>query len=116
MRLLDERTIEELDILIKMESDHINRGFAISEELGRIFLSNSLTSFIDIYLKVLYKIAIIPAMSTEYRYFIIGILKSLDDACRDIAILEVLIPSIGKVETEVLLKLIDATKEEGLRR
>ena len=108
MKKLTELDIVLLDNLIKSELEIIEKGFMISEMLGKVFLSNAINEFKDVYLKNKYG-EIIPSMSTEYRYFILGILKTINDEFKELVIQEVLIPTIGKVPTDELLKILNDT-------
>ena len=108
MKKLTELDIVLLVNLIKSELEIIEKGFMISEMLGKVFLSNAINEFKDIYLKNKYG-EIIPSMSTEYRYFILGILKTINDEFKELVIQEVLIPTIGKVPTDELLKILNDT-------
>lgn len=108
MKILTNEDTALLDFLIKSEVELIEKGFKISEYTGKVFLSNAMTDFKDGHLKAKYG-AIIPSMCTEYRYFIIGLLKELKGEFRDLAIQEVLIPTVGAVSTDELLKALNDT-------
>lgn len=51
MKKLTELDIVLLDNLIKSELEIIEKGFMISEMLGKAFLSNAINEFKDVYLK-----------------------------------------------------------------
>ncbi|MCG3684440.1 hypothetical protein [Aliarcobacter butzleri] len=106
--LQDEKDL--LDILVKNEIEIIQKGFLISEFMGKLFLSNSISDFKNVHLKAKYG-EIIPAMCMEYRYFIIGLLKNIKDEYKSVATREVIVPTIGNIETEKLLKVLEESKE-----
>ncbi|MCT7564121.1 hypothetical protein ACOTWR_06585 [Aliarcobacter butzleri] len=110
MNKLTEDEKDLLDILVKNEIEVIEKGFLISEFMGKLFLSNSISDFKNIHLKAKYG-EIIPAMCMEYRYFIIGLLKKIKDEYRDVATREVIVPTIGNIETEKLLKILKEKEE-----
>ncbi|MFX4155522.1 hypothetical protein ACOL23_11295 [Aliarcobacter butzleri] len=110
MNKLTEDEKDLLDILVKNEIEVIEKGFFISEFMGKLFLSNSISDFKNIHLKAKYG-EIIPAMCMEYRYFIIGLLKKIKDEYRDVATREVIVPTIGNIETEKLLKILKEKEE-----
>ncbi|MFX4240281.1 hypothetical protein ACOL3H_07245 [Aliarcobacter butzleri] len=110
MNKLTEDKINLLDTLIKMELEIIEKGFSISEFMGKMLLSNSISDFKENYLRKTYGDTI-PSLSTEYRCFIIGLLKNIKDEYRDIATREVIVPTIGNIETEKLLKILEDEKE-----
>ena len=102
---LNEEVIGLLNEVIQMEIEHINRGFNASELLGKVFLENTIKSFVDNYLKKIYG-DIIPQYSSEYRYFIVGILKQIDDDFKELALCEILIPTVQALGDEELLLII----------
>jgi hypothetical protein len=98
---------ELLDIcIIDNELKLIESGFCISEYLGKIFLQNSITSFVNLYLYKVYGKDLIPVLSMEYRYFILGILIRIKDEFKEYAINEILIPKFGKIKTDELLSYL----------
>lgn len=105
MKLLNDEEKELLKQLIHNELLIIEKGFSFSIFTGNVFLENAITEFRDTYLKRKYG-EFIPSMCIEYRYFIVGLLKEIKDEFRAAAIQEVLIPKIGKVTTEELLKTL----------
>lgn len=108
MKQLTELDTVLIDHLVKSELEIIEKGFMLSEMIGKVFLSNAINEFRDVYLKNKYG-EIIPSMSTEYRYFILGILKKVKDEFKESVIQEVLIPTIGVVSTDELLKALNDT-------
>ncbi len=110
MNKLTEDEKDLLDILVKNEIEVIEKGFLISEFMGKLFLSNSISDFKNIHLNAKYG-EIIPAMCMEYRYFIIGLLKKIKDEYRDVATREVIVPTIGNIETQKLLKILKEKEE-----
>ena len=105
MNILTTYDKEMILSLVQMELEVIEKGFQISEFMGKIFLTNAINEFKNVYLKQKYG-NIIPSMSTEYRFFIIHILKNIKDEYRGLAVKEVISPTIGEFETEDLLKAI----------
>lgn len=111
MKILDEKDIAILDFIVNNEIGFINKGFEASELLGKVFISNSINSFVDNNLKKLYG-DIVPQFSSEYRYFIVGLLKGIDDKFKDIALKEVLIPTIRRIKDEELLSALNIDEKE----
>lgn len=108
MKKLTKNDSELLESLIKSEIELIEKGFMLSEFTGKVFLSNSINEFKNVHLKAKYG-EIIPSMCTEYRYFVVGLLKSINDEYRSIAIREILLPTIGNASTEEILKFFEDT-------
>ena len=108
MKVLNEADKKLLDSLVTNELVIIEKGFSISEFTGKVFLKNAITDFIDIHLKAKYG-EIIPSMCREYRYCLIGLLKNINAEYKSSALSEVLIPTIGKVPTDELLKALNDT-------
>lgn len=110
MKVLSQDEKNLLDILVKNEIEVIEKGFLISEFMGKLFLSDSISDFKNIHLKAKYD-EIIPSMCMEYRYFIIELLKNIKNEYRDVATREVIVPTIGNIETEELLRILEEKKE-----
>jgi len=106
MKLLTDNDKILLDKLIEMDIVFIEKGFKISDFTGRLFLQNSINSFKNEYLRKIYGDCIF-SFSTEYRYFIIGLLKNIDDKYKDSALSEVLIATTGYVTSDELLKILN---------
>lgn len=111
MKVLTLEDTQLLNSLIESELKLIETGFSVSSFVGKIFLQNTITSFKENYLESVYG-KIIPALSTEYRYFIIGILKNIRDEYKELAISEVIVPAIGRVNTDTLLKCLSQDKKD----
>lgn len=105
MKKLSQKEVELLTILANNEIVVIEKGFAISEFMGKLFLSNAINDFKNIHLKAKYG-DIIPSMCMEYRLFIFKILENIKDEYRGLAIKEVIVPTIGEFETKDLLKAL----------
>lgn len=106
MKKLSSKDIQELDLLIVMECELLNKGYSISELTGNIFLSNSITSFKNDYLKKCYG-DIIPQFSSEYRYFIVGLLKNISKDYADAALKEVFMRTVRDISSEELLEALN---------
>lgn len=78
MIYLENKDLIELEKLIKFESINIEKCFSLSINLGKLFFLNVLTDFKKVYLKKKYGYEIIPNLSTEYRYFLIGLLNNIN--------------------------------------
>lgn len=105
MKILSKIETVYLDILLTMEIGNIERGFEISETLGKLFLNNAIDSFVKNFLNRIYG-DIIPSFSSEYRYFICGLLKGFKDNYKEIVFVEVLIPKVQRLnDTELLEQL-----------
>lgn len=105
MKKLSQKEVELLTILANKELEVIEKGFTISEFMGKVFLTNAINDFKNIHLKAKYG-DIIPSMCTEYRLFIFKILENIKDEYRGLAIKEVIVPTIGEFETKDLLKAL----------
>lgn len=108
MKVLSDDDKELLDSLVLNELVIIEKGFLISEFTGKVFLQNAITDFKKIHLKAKYG-EIIPSMCMEYRYFIIGLLKGIKEEYKSNAVQEVLIPTVGAISTDELLKALNDT-------
>lgn len=106
MKVLSELDRQELDLLIEMECELLNKGYSISELTGNTFLSNTITSFANDYLKKIYG-NIILQYSSEYRYFIVGLLKNIDKAYLEMALKEMLIHTVREISSEELLEALN---------
>ena len=91
MKRLDENIMKELNQLITTEVKIINKCFFISQELGLAMLNNSINSFVDIYIKEKYG-DVVLAMCSEYRVFIVGLAREIDDKYQDVVVSTLLIP------------------------
>ncbi len=111
MIILENNDLLELEELIKIESDFIKTGFKLSKEIGVLFFSNSINSFKNIYLKKKYNQDVIPPLSTEYRYFTLGLLNSFEEEQLESLIPEFLIPKYKNSNVEVILNFILDSKE-----
>lgn len=105
MKILSQEDTDLLTTLANNEIVVIEKGFVISEFMGKLFLSNAINDFKNIHLKAKYG-DIIPSMCTEYRLFIFKILENIKDEYRGLAIKEVIVPTIGEFETKDLLKAL----------
>ncbi len=105
----DKALIEGLAL---SETQLINYAFSLSDIKGILCLSNAITSFKQLYLEDRYG-KIVFSMCTEYRLFVIELLKNIDEHKKDIAVKEVLVPTIGDVTDEQLFALLrgDSTNE-----
>ena len=74
MKILSQEDTDLIATLANNEIVVIEKGFAISEFMGKVFLSNAINDFKNIHLKAKYG-DIIPSMCTEYRLFIFKILE-----------------------------------------
>lgn len=110
MTILSEEDKELLNCLILSELTIIETGFSISQFSGKVFLQNAINDFKEIHLKSKYG-DIIPSMCTEYRYFIIGLLKNIKNEYKEFAVREVILPTIGTVTTIELLKALNNSQE-----
>lgn len=106
MKILDENDIELLDIMVKNEIEFIHKGFKVSELLGKLFISNSISSFVNNHLKNTHGKEILPQFSSEYRYFIVGLLKNINDEFKEVVTREILIPTVKKTNNEELLTIL----------
>lgn len=105
MKILTQSEIELLNYVIKNEIEFINLGYKLSATTGHYFVSNAITSFVDIYLQRIYG-NIVPQFSSEYRFFILGLLSNIDRAFKDDLLIEILIPTVGKISDKELYEAL----------
>jgi len=77
MHILSTQELEQINQLADMEANLINMGFNNSKVNGILFLRNSIESF-ENFLKNKYG-NIVISMSSHYRFFIINLLKKIED-------------------------------------
>ncbi|WP_418181249.1 hypothetical protein ACNSOL_12135 (plasmid) [Aliarcobacter lanthieri] len=106
MKQLDKQDLELLDNLVKSEVSIIEKGFEQSVPIGKIFFSNALTSFKKEYLEKRYGITVIPALSTKYRYLLIGILQNINQKYLSDIFEEAVVPEYKSISTEQLLSCL----------
>lgn len=106
---LTNEIIKELDTLIENEVSLIEFGFNKSELLGKVYIGNSISSFVENYLNRKYG-NVAPQLSAEYRYFIIGILNNISQEFKEIALKEVLIPTVRNVGNTELLQVLEGVQ------
>ncbi len=107
MLVLSSEHLKQLKELIALECEHINRGFQINTKLGKYYISNAIYSFKCIYLKKVYG-DVIPLLSTEYRAFIIGLIMGINDNYKEVALREILIPTVKEINNEELLNFLES--------
>jgi hypothetical protein len=105
LKILSNEEIIQLKELAKSEAGLINMGFKESKHLGLVFLSNSLTSFEENYLKPKYG-EVLTSFSTEYRVLVVEILKNIDDAFKNEALREILLPKVKRFTNEDVFKIL----------
>lgn len=110
MTILTEQDMSQLDLLIEMEVSILDLAFSISKNRGLMFLSNSITSFVENYLKPKYG-NIILSMCSEYRYFITGVLKNIKADYQNEVLGELLIPKTKRIVDEELFKILETIKQ-----
>ena len=71
--------IENLDELIKVEVELINFCYSISHNSGNMAVKNSLHEFYDYLCRYEGKSKIYAPMNMDYRTFVIGVLKGIDE-------------------------------------
>lgn len=105
MKILSQSEVEQLKELVFMEAELINLAFSRSQSYGLMILSNILTSFKELYLTKTYG-DVIPSMCTEYRVFIVELLKLISDDYKENVLSELLIPKVKEINDEELLDLL----------
>lgn len=114
MQILSENEVLLIKTLAINEASLINKGFKTSLNLGFMFLSNSLTSFEENYLKPKYG-NIIVNFSSEYRVLVLEILKNIDDLYKSEALSEILIPKVRRIGNEEAINILNQSiKDKGL--
>ncbi len=96
MRVINEEELALLKELVRMEIELIHKGFECSNEYGLALLSNAIASFKDNYLRAKYG-EIIPSMCSEYRIFIVEILKQISTEYKEIVLSELLMPKVYEI-------------------
>jgi len=110
MRILDPEEVALLELAAQQEVTLINMGFKnVSEASGLLFLRNAITMFEKEIIKKRYGL-VINSMCTEYRVFLVELLKGIDEEYKIVAFGEVLRPKIKDIEDEELLEIIDKAK------
>jgi hypothetical protein len=110
MVILKEDAIKELNQLIKMEVEIINKCFSASQKLGLIMINNSIGTFTETYIKAKYG-DIKLSMCSEYRFFIVGLARTVDEKYQDSVLSELLIPRTKTLKDEELLKILTTLYE-----
>jgi len=80
----------QLNSLSETDAAIINMSFGISESLGVATINDSISSFID-FLKSRNG-AFVPALSLEYRVYLVGLIEKIDDAYKSAAVKTIIIP------------------------
>lgn len=110
VKILELKEFVLLESLASQEAEIINKFFSISEAAGLMMLSNSLTSFEDGFIKPKYG-NVINSFCSEYRTFIISLLKNINENHIHIAFSEILIHKVKKInDIEMLTYLKEAYK------
>jgi len=77
MNIISQDEEDLIKKLSSMEAEVINLGFNKSEDIGKIFLKNTIQSFMDFLTKQYGEF--VPAMSTHYRFFMTQLLSEIED-------------------------------------
>ena len=81
-----------IESLCASEASLINLAFGVSEALGIATMWSAIDSFTDFLHST--KPNFIPALSIEYRTFVIKLLLAIDEKYRDVATAEVLVRGV----------------------
>lgn len=87
---MNAETQAQLKTLSKEDAMLINMSFGISESLGIAAINNSISSFID-FLKSGGG-AFVPALSLEYRVYLVGLIDEIDEAYKVVATQYIILP------------------------
>lgn len=88
---MDPKTLEKLEELCDLDAKLINQSFAISTSLGISAMQSSIASFEGFLFKQYGNF--IPSMNLEYRTYVVGILKRVDEKYTSESIMAVLFPN-----------------------
>ena len=99
MKKLNNEEVMLLEALALLEANLINKAFNISEARGLMHLSNALTSFEQNFIVKKYG-EVVVSMCSEYRVFLIELLKLIREPHRDTVLNEVLIPKVKSITDE----------------
>ena len=105
LKILSKKEITEIESLVQMEIDLITKGFEVSKEMGLVFFSNAITSFVENYLKPKYG-DVVLGMCSEYRLLLTGLLSKASEKDKEILLMEVLSPSISRIGDDELLEIL----------
>lgn len=99
-------TKEDIDILIATEAENINEAFEKSILLGTLFLHSAINDFLALLVKD--QGEFINGMNLDYRCFVTGLLQAIDKRFSDVAMREVLIPSMTREQvSNAMAKLLE---------
>ena len=112
LKILSKKEITEIESLVQMEIDLITKGFEVSKEMGLVFFSNAITSFVENYLKPKYG-DVILGMCSEYRLLLTGLLSQAPDEHKEILLTQVLSPTFRSVGDEELFEALNKLGSNG---
>lgn len=106
---LKEIEIENINFLIEIEIENIDGGYKESLASGNLFLTSAIEDFKDIYLTQRYNDDV-PVFSSEYKYFIVGLIKSVDNNYREMALKEILDTEFKELNEDEVIKIFSETQ------
>ena len=120
MQSLNSNIINRLDVMLTMELEHIHKGLhSVNIKIGKYYIENALRTFRKYELVKIYGEGI-PVCTSEFRYFVFGLIDGIEAKYQKMALNEIILPEIKKSDDIELLEmiekqfkdLIDEVKEE----
>lgn len=107
MHILSTKQKELIEQLAVIDAQGIDYSFGISELLGLSFLSNSITGYTNLLIKKHGDIVL--SYSSEYRTYIIELLKNVDDKYKKNIMSELINPKVKRITDEELFEILNKT-------
>lgn len=107
MHILSTKQKELIQQLAVVDAQGIDYFFGISELLGLSFVSNSITGYTNLLIKKHGDIVL--SYSSEYRTYIIELLKNVDDEYKKNVMSELINPKVKRITDEELFEILNTT-------
>lgn len=96
--------IDSITILVECDAENINAGFEINNEIGKLFLLNSIYDFREYLVKL--EGEFINGMNMNYRNYVTLLLLNINKKFQDEATKEVILPSLSKDQVRIAINLL----------
>lgn len=114
MYILSIKQKELIEQLAELDAQGVNYAFSFSEALGLTYLSNSITEYTNLLIKKHGNIVL--SYSSEYRTYIIELLKKVDDEYKKDVLSELVNPKLKRITNEELFEILNNTfKKEQIK-
>lgn len=110
MKLINKTTLDIIEGLALSEAQFINSAFKLSKSRGLLHFSNAVTSFKRNFLKSVYGDDVIFSLCTEYGFFIIQILKNIDNCFMELTLRDLIIPVLYDITDKDLIVILKEVK------